>query len=136
MSLPAGVLKKAIVAAQSSTYYPYKVGAVIFKANKIIADGENGIRFCQRIAKKFKKFENSLHAEQNAIIKAMNRGRNLSGYSMLVIRLNGSGNLSLGRPCEMCMNFIKFVGIKTIYYSDAHGQIIKEKIRKNKNNSK
>lgn len=47
---------------------------------------------------------------------------------MVVIRVNNSGNLMNSKPCNSCLYYLKLFGIKSIYYSDEHGEIVKEKI--------
>ena len=115
-----GVLKRAIETAEKSNYYPFRVGAVLFKGNKIFVDGRNSIRCCKNLKK---KNWNSVHAEQHAIL---NMGEeNCKGLSLLVIRLNLSNNIRLAKPCEMCEDFIRQVGIKRVYYSNNDGTISK-----------
>ena len=123
--LPIGIITKAIKVAKSSNYYPYKIGVVIFKADRIISTGKNNIRSCRKLKDKYKVWKNSLHAEQDAIINAK---RDLKNHSMLIVRINSNNTLFMAKPCDMCMGYIKFVGIKNIYYSDRQGQIIKEKV--------
>jgi len=62
-----------------------------------------------------------LHAEIGALVKS---SRKPSG--IMVIRLNRSGNIRPAHPCPICMMAIKEAGIKTIYYSDSEGLMIKE----------
>jgi deoxycytidylate deaminase len=124
--IPVGILNKAIKTAESSNYYPYKIGVVIFKSDRIISTGKNNIRSCKKLKDKYKVWKESLHAEQDAIINAK---RDLNGFSMLIIRIK-DGKLFMAKPCDMCMGFIKFVGIKYIYYSDRLGQIVREKVLK------
>ena len=115
-----GVLKRAIETAEKSTYHPFRVGAVIFKGNKIFAEGRNSIRCCRNLKK---KNWNSVHAEQHAIL---NMGETkCKGLSMLVIRLNLSDNIRLAKPCDMCQDLIKQVGIKRVFYSNGDGTILK-----------
>jgi len=52
----------------------------------------------------------------------------LSGYSVLVVRVNINGNLMPSKPCEYCREFMQLLGIKWVYYSDEGGHIVKEKV--------
>lgn len=129
MSLKSSIIKKCIYLAESSSFInqnnkrqPFKIGAIIFKGSSVLGYGTNSIRSCKRIKNKYKKFIESLHAEQHAIISVKNR-KTLKGASILVIRLNKNNELRLAKPCEMCMGFIKHVGISKIYYSTNNGEI-------------
>jgi len=113
-------LKLAIEEAKLSTYQ-HKIGCVIFKGKRIVSSAHNAIR-TSKVPNKFKHYIESLHAEAHCIIKAR---KNLKGYSILVIRLNNRGNLVLAKPCEFCSEFIEYVGIKNVYYSNK-GKIVME----------
>jgi len=121
-----GILKAAIKIAEKSSHHKCKIGAVIFKGSRIFAVGNNNIRSCSLVSKKYKTYENSLHAEQAAILNTSRKS--LKGSDILVIRLSADKEfLRMARPCQMCMNFIQYVGIKNIWYSNLIGEIIKEK---------
>jgi deoxycytidylate deaminase len=122
----AGIVKRALEEAEISPYYPYKIGAVIFSKNRILGSGHNDIR-CNSIHPKYKNFENSLHAEQAAILSVKDWSV-LKGSSIFVIRMNLTGNISMAKPCDMCMSMIKHVGIKKIYYTNRFGETILERI--------
>ena len=47
---------------------------------------------------------------------------------IIVIRWNGHRFVN-SKPCINCINFMKFVGIKEIYYSNNNGDIVSEKIK-------
>ena len=121
------IIKKAIQIAHKSDMHPFKVGAVIFKNNRIISFGYNSKRFCGKIHPKYRSQYDSLHAEQDAILNVKDWSK-LSSSSILVIRITRSGNISMAKPCDMCMSMIQHVGLKEIYYSNHDGEIIKEKI--------
>ena len=85
---------KLCVEEATKSLYIQRVGAVIFKKNKIISSGHN---YSQRSVKKlhprFQKWPGAIHAEVDSIIKAKT---DLKGYDMLVIRINKK-NQSLSR---------------------------------------
>ena len=112
------ILKKAIEEAKLSTHQ-HRVAAVIFKGKRIISSAHNEVR-SNKIPYRFKNFLESAHAETQAIIKAR---RSLSEYDMLVIRLGKNDQLMLAKPCEFCEEFIDYVSIRNVYYSD-NNQII------------
>jgi hypothetical protein len=47
---------------------------------------------------------------------------------ILVIRVDKDGLLKNSRPCNHCVESLKMFGIRNIYYSNDHGQIIKERV--------
>lgn len=103
----------------------YQMGAVIFKGSRILSYGHNGFR-SSTIPLKYKKFEHTVHAEQSAL-NGVN-WKTLKNASILVMRMNISGNISMAYPCDYCKDSIRYVGIKHLYYSNRNGEIIKEKI--------
>jgi tRNA(Arg) A34 adenosine deaminase TadA len=114
-------IELAIREAKKSTYktgnnIPVQVGAVVFNKKRYISSGHN--YGCRSLSKShnpiYRKFSHSVHAEIDAIIRAHT---NLSGASILVIRLNRKGELRLAKPCEHCMAYIEHVGIRNIFYS-------------------
>lgn len=123
MSITIGVFRRALYEAENSTY-KFRIGAVIFKGSKIISSGRNEIR-SNAIHPKYKKFLNTLHAEQNALIGL--DWTQLKGCSILVIRINKNDELTIAKPCKMCMALLDYVGIKKIYYSESDGTIKKLK---------
>ncbi len=76
----------------------------------------------------YRKCNNSVHAEQHAIQRLLVKPDLLFGASLYVSRVANSGRLLLARPCSFCMNLIRAVGIKRIYYSDSTGSITMEKV--------
>lgn len=118
------VLKRAILEANKSTY-EYRIGAVVFKGKRIFGSGHNGIR-SSSISMKYKNWEESLHAEQSALLNL--DWNKLKGCSILVYRTNRSGKIGMAKPCPMCSKLIKYVGIKNIYYTNENGEIILEKV--------
>ena len=47
---------------------------------------------------------------------------------MFVIRVNQMGDLVNSKPCNTCIYYMQLYGIKSVYYSNEDGEIIKEKI--------
>lgn len=119
------VIKCAMNEAQKSKYN-LQIGAVIFKGKKIYGYGHNSIR-SSSISMKYRKWEESLHAEQAALLKL--DWTKLKGYSILVYRVNRNGKLGMARPCEMCQKLLSYVGIKNVYYTTNTGEIKFEKMK-------
>jgi len=114
-------INEALKQARKSEHR-HKIGAVIFSKKSIISSACN---YPSRSAKSVTAREDSLHAEVMAIIRAR---RNLNNLSMLVVRINAKGKLMMAKPCEYCMSYIEYVGIKTIYFSDKNGNISRIKL--------
>ncbi len=47
---------------------------------------------------------------------------------IVVIRVNKNGELLNSKPCNTCLYYMKLYGVKSVYYSDENGDMIKEKI--------
>ena len=47
---------------------------------------------------------------------------------MFVIRVNSKGNLVNSKPCNSCIYYMQLYGIKSVYYSDENGEIVREKL--------
>jgi deoxycytidylate deaminase len=124
MSISVGILKRCIEEARKSTF-DVKIGCVIFKGNNIISSAYNQIRSCSAISIKHRKWANSLHAEQAAILNAGDWNK-LKGCSMLVMKVSKTKEiLSNAKPCEFCEATIRYVGIKNVYYTNEDGEIVK-----------
>ena len=48
---------------------------------------------------------------------------------LIVIRINKQGDLVSSRPCYNCLEMMKAVNIKKVYYSDNDGNIICENVK-------
>lgn len=126
MSVPitSGVIKRCLEEAKKSEYI-VKVGCVIFKGSKIISSAHNDLRSCSGISTKHRKWMNSLHAEQAAILNAGSWNK-LKGCSLLVMKVSKTlSRLSNAKPCNFCEATIRYVGIKNVYYTNEDGEIVK-----------
>ena len=121
--ISSGIIKRCLEECEKSTYR-FRIGAVIFKGSRIISSGHNGIRSVFQIKNKFKKYENSLHAEQSALMNI--DWSKVKGCSIPVMRNSPSKRiLGMSEPCETCMGILNHVGIKNIYYTNHKGEIVK-----------
>jgi tRNA(Arg) A34 adenosine deaminase TadA len=92
-----------------------RIGAVIFDKSKFISSGHN--YKCRSISShhpKFRRYSTSLHAE---VITVLNAKSDLKGSSIIVVRINKQEELRLAKPCDVCMTYLKYVGIKKVFYS-------------------
>jgi deoxycytidylate deaminase len=95
--------------------HKFRVGAVIFDGKRIISRGHNHANaWSSKLHPRFKKWNTSIHAEAMAILNARRR---LKGKSIVVVRINRNGDYMLALPCEHCMSYLQYVGIKNIMYS-------------------
>jgi len=107
-------LSQAVNAALKSSYHQ-RLGAVIYDKKRIISVGYNQPeRSVKNHHPKFRKHSTSIHAEVAAILRAR---QNLKGMSILVVRLNNNKQFRMARPCDHCMAYLDFVGIKKVTYS-------------------
>lgn len=111
-----------------------KVGAIIVKNDKIIAEGVNSVpngikpctkETCLRYKLKLKSGENQelcfvVHAEQNALLNALNNHIDVKGSTLYVTK----------QPCIICAKMLINAGIKKIYYLEPYPDIYSEEILK------
>lgn len=96
-----------------------KHAAAIIKSKKEITIGYNKF-----IGKQF-----TIHAEMDAIfdfIKKNSRDE-LKGMDVIVIR-SKNNKLNISRPCKACIEKMRDLGIRKVYYSDSDGNIVYEYI--------
>lgn len=64
-----------------------------------------------------------LHSELDVCLKS---GKDdLSGYEIVVIRVNRNDKLTMSKPCNGCASVLKQFGIKDIWYSNNDGKVVK-----------
>lgn len=113
----------------------YVLGSVIFKGGKILGEG---INVYNRTS--FLKCNNfpAIHAEMSSIMNYCNKMKvkfNFNYFNknkhlmkklkLMVIRVSNDGEAVLSKPCKMCLNIIKYFGIKKIFYINEYGDLIK-----------
>ena len=99
--------------ALKSVHAKHKVGAVIVRGSRIISTGFNELRPSALIHRP------TLHAEASAILKLLKESRlhDLSGSDIYVTRFTKGGHTGLSKPCKGCMELIRSVGIKRVYFT-------------------
>ena len=91
----------------------FRLGAVLVHRNSIVSIGMNSYKTHPLMAERTEwPF---LHAEQHAIIRA--GVDNCEGLDLYIARVLKNNDLALSKPCKVCNELIKDVGIKNIYYS-------------------
>jgi deoxycytidylate deaminase len=134
------ILNKLCIAAKKSLINQ-QLAAVILKGPKIVSK-----LLCNTYRNTCRGYKcGSLHAEANAIINYYNKslsfdknkgwcllseeGNKKSKLNILVVRINKMGDTCNARPCYNCLNLMKIVGIRKVYYSVSSTQIICEKVK-------
>lgn len=125
--LPVGVVRAAINKAESGDFDIHKLGAVVFKASRIYGSGCNERRYNSKFPSWAIPQEDTIHAELAAI--ADSSPSDISGSSMLVVRIGKKGELKMARPCEYCAASLQHFGVNKVYYSNRKGEIVMERVR-------
>lgn len=111
-----------------------KVGAILVKDNQIIAEGVNSVpngilpcteENCLRKRLNLKSGENqelcfAVHAEQNALINALNNNVDIKGSTLYVTK----------QPCIICAKMLINSGIRKIIYLKAYPDQYSENLLK------
>mgnify|MGYP003631208490 CR=1 FL=1 len=100
-------------AAMESTYGKLRHGAVVVKGGSIISFGFNKANHCQ-FGKRFRhrnKGDATQHAEISAILGMP------QGADLYVIRINNFCQWRMSKPCNMCEETLKFVGVRRVFYT-------------------
>ena len=102
-----------------------KHGCIVFRDKKMLSVACNSYV----VKKKPNTSCYTIHAEM-AALKKMNYSSSFERKmykkaNILVVRVDGQGNLKNSKPCSDCLCRIKNIkSIKTIYFSDDDGQIV------------
>lgn len=107
------MLSIASALAQSSNCSPHKVGAVLFRRNRVLARGFNrlgGHPFQFRWNKKGA----TLHAEMHALLLAAKDRENVEGASIAVARRARNGLNGCSFPCNHCLPALVYSGISEV----------------------
>lgn len=117
------ILKKAIETAKKTEgLRNFKLGAVLFDKGVIVSAKGN----CTKTHPALRYYTPwpILHAESRAILShGLDNCHNLE---LMVVRINQTGDLTMSKPCKVCQELIKDVGIKRVWYSDWEGRIVSQ----------
>lgn len=119
------LLKK--IAADSTIYY--KHAAALIDNDRIYSAGINRfIKTFQIINKdEIQTHFRTIHAEISVFSKIPKK--TAKGLDILVIRINKNFALKNSRPCNHCIDKLKKIGIRKVFYSNEDGKIIGEFIQ-------
>ena len=111
--------EKSYVNSQHAAALIYNDNILAMNVNKfiktiLIKNGES-----------IEKYYKTIHAEIN-----LNYPRNeVRGKDIVVIRINKNLALKNSRPCSMCIEKMKKLGIRKVYYSNNDGEMICEDVK-------
>lgn len=99
--------------------------AFLIKCGKIVHIGTNSCKSHPKTLEYAYKNHQlvGLHAELNVCMKSGKE--NLKDYSMVVLRVDRTGKLNNSRPCCGCQSVIKQFNVGEVWYSNSHGEIVK-----------
>jgi tRNA(Arg) A34 adenosine deaminase TadA len=96
----------------------YHIAAVLKRGKNIVRIGENTNKTAPRFKRQYKDgtWGSHMHAEMNVLRFAK------PGDTLDVMRFSSTGEeLTMAKPCELCMKFIKESKIKKVRYTDWDG---------------
>ena len=118
---------KARLVASISDYHKIHIGCVAVYQGQVIGIGCN----CNKThpsQKHYNKYRISsetmlpkLHAEISCINQVKHLNINFSKVKLYIYRIRKDQPFGLARPCPSCMEAIKDLGIKNIYYTTNEG---------------
>ena len=109
-------LKIAAKVAEQSGHDTFRHGAVLIKGGSVLnlaANSNNHTSFGQRFRSSPGR---ATHHAETACVLGLDRS-STHGATMYVARVNKTGEWKLSKPCSMCHEVMKFVGIKRVVYT-------------------
>ncbi len=109
-------LRLAAKAAEQSGHDTFRHGAVLIRGGSVLniaSNSDNHTSFGQRFRTAAGR---ATHHAETACILGLDRSIT-SGGTMYVARINKAGEWKMSKPCSMCHEVMKFVGIKRVVYT-------------------
>lgn len=115
-------------ASKQSVYPQHHLGAAVVYKGVLLAVGYNSNKTSpvQKEYNKQRDFDvdtaiNSLHAECACLNKIRRLNIDFSKAVLFVYRERKNGKRAMARPCRACMQYVKDLGIKHVYYTTDDG---------------
>jgi deoxycytidylate deaminase len=105
-------IRIAYDAAKTSTHYKYRLGAALFRGNRLVATGTNKIKTHPKSPNPYRM----VHAEVDAMLRVDQDL--IVGCSMFVVRLLKNLNFAPSKPCECCWQMAVGLGVRRIVFYD------------------
>lgn len=134
MNRESAYFSAAKAMSRLSDHKDYKIGAVVVMNHHIIGSGYNSGSKTHPLQKQYNAYrfsedgEHKLHAESMALLPLIKSKTDLSKASVFVYRTHKNGETAMARPCKSCLQLIRDLHIKTIYYTTEYG-VAKERIK-------
>lgn len=95
----------------------FHLAAILGRGKSIIKIGTNTGKTSPKYGRRYKNGDMAycLHAETNVLRFSR------PGDTITVMRWGATGELTMAKPCQHCMHYIRVAGIKKITYSDWDG---------------
>ena len=109
--------------AKQSKYGKLRHGAVLVKGGSVLSTSHNKNNFSS-FANRFRKHgcgHATHHAELGCIL-GLDRTKT-AGSTVYVVRINNEEKFRLSKPCSMCHDILKHVGVKRVYYTTGQDTI-------------
>lgn len=113
--------------AELSDFSRCRVGCVVIYNGKVLNSSFNCNKThpLQKVYNQYRfsgdECPHKLHAEIHALIPFLRQDIDWGRVSVYVYRIRKDIGKGIARPCEGCMEFIKSLGIKDIYYTTNDG---------------
>ena len=114
-------LKMAAKAAEQSGHDKFRHGAVLIKGGSILniaANSDNHSSFGQRF--RTSPGRATHHAELGCVL-GLDRS-STQGSTIYVARVGNDGRWKMSKPCSMCHEVMKYVGVREIVYTVDDGE--------------
>tara|TARA_Y100000296_G_scaffold87192_1_gene130465 strand:+ start:1676 stop:2080 length:405 start_codon:yes stop_codon:yes gene_type:complete len=109
--------------AEDSAAPDYRHGAVLVKGGSVLSVATNKNSHA-RFGKKFRKRDcgHATHHAELGCILGLDRSAT-RGSDLYVVRIGKGGELRMSKPCEMCEQVLRHVGVKRVYYSISENKL-------------
>lgn len=116
---------KMLTKMASYSLISYKHAAALISKSTVFSSGIN------KFVGEFKDENNkihykTIHAEIN-VFETFPK-KHVRGMDILVIRIGKNSALKNSRPCNQCIDKLKKLGIRKVFYSDDNGYIVSEHV--------